>query len=137
MVYSAWFRRGSREHKSLVCFQRLCCEERFGGRGIELPGPVEGKYLNRFAMYTGFTLMAQVPAVLYLERTDAREKIDFNAMAEEIDTSVLSRDSNISLCVSISHYQHEKLKWFLAIATPATSNTTSFIRTSFLGQGCW
>lgn len=71
---------------------------------------MEGKYPNRFAKYTGFTLMAQVPAVIYLERTDAREKIDFNAMAEEIDTSVLSRDSNISLCVSTSHYQYEKLK---------------------------
>ena len=59
---------------------------------------------------TGFTLTAQVPAILYMERVDAREKINFNAMPEEIDTSVLSRDSNISLCVPISHYQHQKLK---------------------------
>jgi hypothetical protein len=47
-------------------------------------------------------MTAQVPAIIYLERVDSREKIDFNALPEEIDTSVLSRDSNISLCVFIS-----------------------------------
>lgn len=45
----------------------------------------------------------QVPAILYLERVDAREKVDFDALPEEIDTSVLCRDSNISLCVCIFH----------------------------------
>lgn len=43
--------------------------------------------------------MTQVPAILYLERVDANEKINFHALPEEIDTSVLNRDSNISLCV--------------------------------------
>lgn len=48
--------------------------------------------------------MVQVPAIIYLERVDARKEINFDAMPEEIDTSVLSRDSNISLYVFISHY---------------------------------
>jgi len=54
--------------------------------------------------------MAQVPAVLYMERVDAREKINFGALPEEIDTSVLSRDSNISLYVNIFRYSCEKTK---------------------------
>ena len=53
--------------------------------------------------FTGFkehidlTSTTQVPAILYLERVDAKEKINFHALPEEIDTSVLNRDSNISL----------------------------------------
>ena len=54
-------------------------------------------------------LTTQVPAILYLERTGAREKINFDALPEEIDTSVLSRDSNISLCVCTFHCSCEKL----------------------------
>ena len=57
------------------------------------------------------TLTTQVPAILYLERVDAREKINFDALPEEIDTSVLNRDSNISLCVRIFHYSYDKLKY--------------------------
>lgn len=71
---------------------------------------MEGKHSKRFAKYIGFTFMTQVPAILYLERVDAREKINFDALPEEIDTSVLNRDSNISLCVWISHCSYEKLK---------------------------
>jgi len=51
----------------------------------------------------------KVPAALYLERVDAREKMDFNALPEEIDTSVLSRDSNISLNRDGGHIKHDLL----------------------------
>ena len=56
-------------------------------------------------------MRTQVPAILYLERVDARERIDFHALPEEIDTSVLSRDSNISLWVCSSRYFSTKLRY--------------------------
>ena len=77
-----------------------------------------------------------MPAVLYLERADTRERINFDAMPEEIDTSVLSLDSNISLWALISHCQDGKLKGRLATGKTVGSNTTLFIRTSFRVRGC-
>jgi len=51
----------------------------------------------------------KVPAILYLERVDTREKINFDALPEEIDASVLNRDSNISLNRDISRVKHDLL----------------------------
>ena len=40
-----------------------------------------------------------------------REKINFDALPEESDTSVLSRDSNISMCVCLSRLSHKILNF--------------------------
>lgn len=39
----------------------------------------------------------QVPAVLYLEREDVRSQLDFSRLPDELDLSILSRDTSISV----------------------------------------
>lgn len=41
----------------------------------------------------------QVPAVLYLEREDLRFQLDFSGLPDELDPSILSRDTSISVYV--------------------------------------
>ena len=40
-----------------------------------------------------------VPAVLYLEREDVRSRLDFSGLPDELDSSILSRDTSISVYV--------------------------------------
>jgi hypothetical protein len=39
----------------------------------------------------------QVPAVLYLEREDERSRLDLRGLPDELDPSILSRDTSISV----------------------------------------
>lgn len=41
----------------------------------------------------------QVPAVLYFEREDVRSQLDFSGLPDELDPSILSRDTSISVYV--------------------------------------
>lgn len=41
----------------------------------------------------------QVPAVLYLEREDVDSQLDFSGLPDELDPSILSRDTSISVYV--------------------------------------
>ena len=53
------------------------------------------------ALYTSHFLPLytenQVPAVLYLEREDVRSRLDFSGLPDELDPSILSRDTSISV----------------------------------------
>jgi len=39
----------------------------------------------------------QVPAVFYLERQDVRSQLDFSSLPDELDPSILSRDTSIAV----------------------------------------
>lgn len=39
----------------------------------------------------------QVPAVLYFDREDVRSQLDFSGLPDELDPSILSRDTSISV----------------------------------------
>jgi PAB-dependent poly(A)-specific ribonuclease subunit 2 len=41
--------------------------------------------------------------VLYLEREDVRSQLDFSGLPDELDPSILSRDTSISVFVFLAH----------------------------------
>ena len=43
----------------------------------------------------------KVPTVLYFERVDTRSQLDFSGLPNQLDPSILSQDTNISLSVTI------------------------------------
>lgn len=42
----------------------------------------------------------KVPTVLYFERVDTRSQLDFSGLPNQLDPSILSQDTNISLSVT-------------------------------------
>lgn len=42
----------------------------------------------------------QIPTVIYLERVDVRDKLDFSQMPTTIDPAILCQDMSMSLCVT-------------------------------------
>lgn len=59
------------------------------------------------------------PAILYLERTDVREKLDFRGLPEGIDPSILSQDTSISVNRDKTLIKHRSLR-FEELPTPGT-----------------
>jgi hypothetical protein len=51
----------------------------------------------------------KVPAILYLERIDCQELLDFSKLSDNIDTSILSQDTSISVHRDASMIKHEPL----------------------------
>ena len=49
--------------------------------------------------------MKQVPAVLYFERIDMRQQLDYSGLPQELNPSILSLDTSISVSVHSFHYQ--------------------------------
>ena len=43
----------------------------------------------------------QIPAIVYLERVDVRESLDFSGLSDKINPNILSLDTSISLYVFI------------------------------------
>lgn len=41
--------------------------------------------------------MKQVPAVLYFERIDLRRQLDYSGLPQQLDPSILSLDTSISV----------------------------------------
>ena len=44
-----------------------------------------------------------MPAILYLERVDVCQRLDFSELPDKMDPSILCRDTNIAMCVP-THY---------------------------------
>lgn len=44
--------------------------------------------------------MKQVPAILYFERVDVRERLDYSGLPDQLDPSILSLDTSISVLVT-------------------------------------
>ncbi|KAH0830330.1 ubiquitin carboxyl-terminal hydrolase-domain-containing protein [Lanmaoa asiatica] len=61
----------------------------------------------------------KVPAVLYLEREDVRSQLDFSGLPDELDSSILSRDTSISVNRDKSLVKHECLR-FEELPKPGT-----------------
>ncbi|KAG8217260.1 PAB-dependent poly(A)-specific ribonuclease subunit PAN2 [Butyriboletus roseoflavus] len=61
----------------------------------------------------------KVPAVLYLEREDVRSQLDFSNLPDELDLSILSRDTSISVNRDKSLIKHECLR-FQELPKPGT-----------------
>ncbi|KAL4065261.1 PAB-dependent poly-A-specific ribonuclease subunit PAN2 [Scleroderma citrinum] len=59
------------------------------------------------------------PAILYLERTDVREKLDFSGLPEGIDPSILSQDTSISVNRDKGLIKHKCLR-LEELPTPGT-----------------
>ncbi|EPQ58579.1 hypothetical protein GLOTRDRAFT_35919 [Gloeophyllum trabeum ATCC 11539] len=57
----------------------------------------------------------KVPAVVYLERVDLRDKLDFSALPDQLDETILCTDTNISLRVTVNRdkslIKHECLRY--------------------------
>ncbi|KZT28674.1 hypothetical protein NEOLEDRAFT_1224080 [Neolentinus lepideus HHB14362 ss-1] len=53
----------------------------------------------------------KVPAVFYLERVDLRDELDFSALPDELDATILCTDTNISLNRDKSLIKHECLRY--------------------------
>ncbi|KAA1471282.1 PAB-dependent poly-A-specific ribonuclease subunit PAN2 [Dentipellis sp. KUC8613] len=51
----------------------------------------------------------KVPTILYLERVSTRDKLDFTGLPDEIDTSILSHDTSISINRDLNAIKHEPL----------------------------
>lgn len=51
----------------------------------------------------------KVPAILYLERVDCQGQFDYSQLSDTIDTSILSRDTSISVHRDASLIKHEPL----------------------------
>ena len=43
-----------------------------------------------------YSSVLQVPAVLYLERVDTRDRLNYSNLPDSIDTAILTRDISIS-----------------------------------------
>ncbi|KAH7927078.1 PAB-dependent poly(A)-specific ribonuclease subunit PAN2 [Leucogyrophana mollusca] len=61
----------------------------------------------------------KVPAILYLERIDVRPRLDFSALPDELDPSILSRDTSISINRDKNLIRHECLR-FEELPKPGT-----------------
>ncbi|KAH7889997.1 PAB-dependent poly-A-specific ribonuclease subunit PAN2 [Phlebopus sp. FC_14] len=61
----------------------------------------------------------KVPAVLYFERADVRQNLDFSGLPDELDPSILSRDTSISVNRDKSLIKHECLR-FEELPKPGT-----------------
>jgi PAB-dependent poly(A)-specific ribonuclease subunit 2 len=61
----------------------------------------------------------KVPAVLYLERENVRSRLDFRGLPDELDPSILSRDTSISVNRDKSLIKHECLR-FEELPRPGT-----------------
>ncbi|KAN0075425.1 Ubiquitin carboxyl-terminal hydrolase domain containing protein [Tylopilus felleus] len=61
----------------------------------------------------------KVPAVLYLEREDLRSRLDFSGLPDELDPSILSRDTSISVNRDKNLIKHECLR-FEELPKPGT-----------------
>ncbi|KAI6151085.1 ubiquitin carboxyl-terminal hydrolase-domain-containing protein [Pisolithus tinctorius] len=59
------------------------------------------------------------PSILYLERTDVRDRLDFRGLPDELDPSILSQDTSISINRDKSLIRHEPLR-FEELPTPGT-----------------
>ncbi|PSS06529.1 hypothetical protein PHLCEN_2v3677 [Hermanssonia centrifuga] len=57
-----------------------------------------------------FSANWKVPTVIYLERVDTRERLNFTALPNEIDPSILCQDTNISSNRDKNIMKHECLK---------------------------
>lgn len=44
-----------------------------------------------------YNFVNQCPAIVYLERTDVKETLKFTDLTYELDESILSRDTSISM----------------------------------------
>jgi hypothetical protein len=47
--------------------------------------------------------MKQIPAVLYFERIDVRKQLDYSGLPQQLDQSILSLDTSISVLVHAVH----------------------------------
>jgi hypothetical protein len=47
--------------------------------------------------------MKQIPAVLYFERIDVRKQLDYSGLPQQLDQSILSLDTSISVLVHSVH----------------------------------
>ncbi|KAG9318200.1 ubiquitin carboxyl-terminal hydrolase-domain-containing protein [Chiua virens] len=61
----------------------------------------------------------KVPAVLYFEREDVRSQLDYSRLPDELDPSILSRDTSISINRDKSLIKHECLR-FEELPKPGT-----------------
>ncbi|EGN96198.1 hypothetical protein SERLA73DRAFT_170610 [Serpula lacrymans var. lacrymans S7.3] len=61
----------------------------------------------------------KVPAILYLERVDLQERLDLSGLPDEIDQSILSRDTSISINRDKNLVKHECLR-FEELPKPGT-----------------
>ncbi|KAF8590468.1 hypothetical protein K439DRAFT_1329688 [Ramaria rubella] len=61
----------------------------------------------------------KVPAILYLERVDVRDKLDYSGLPEIRDPAILSRDSSISQARDKAFIKHKNLR-FEELPTPGT-----------------
>lgn len=59
------------------------------------------------------------PSILYLERTDVRDRLDFRGLPDQLDPSILSQDTSISINRDKSLIKHEPLR-FEELPTPGT-----------------
>ncbi|KAI0648291.1 ubiquitin carboxyl-terminal hydrolase-domain-containing protein [Trametes meyenii] len=53
----------------------------------------------------------KVPAVLYLERVDLRQRLDFTKLPDKMDPTILCRDTNIAVNRDIRAIKHESLRY--------------------------
>lgn len=59
------------------------------------------------------------PSILYLERTDIRDRLDFRGLPDQLDPSILSQDTSISMNRDKNLIKHEPLR-FEELPTPGT-----------------
>jgi PAB-dependent poly(A)-specific ribonuclease subunit 2 len=53
--------------------------------------------------------LPQVPAIVYLERADCYDDLDFNSLPNNIDESILMRDTNVAVHRDPSHIKQQYL----------------------------
>ncbi|KAL1747522.1 ubiquitin carboxyl-terminal hydrolase-domain-containing protein [Schizophyllum fasciatum] len=53
----------------------------------------------------------KVPAIVYLERVDVRESLDYSGLPDVMDPAILSQDSNIAIKRDKSRIKHELLRY--------------------------
>ena len=69
----------------------------FRGRGTEFREHLESMCALYASHFLPLYSENQVTTVLYLEREDVLSRLDFNGLPDELDPSILSRDTFISV----------------------------------------
>jgi hypothetical protein len=72
-----------------------------------LVSPANGRFVSfGSSLASLLTVVLKVPAILYMERAGMHENLDFSGLPDEIDPSILSRDTSISLSENFSLVYH-------------------------------
>ncbi|KIJ63247.1 hypothetical protein HYDPIDRAFT_175993 [Hydnomerulius pinastri MD-312] len=108
------------KHSHLVAIVRV--PEAEGQPGLKGPWFVFNDFVVRNITEEealSFPSTWKVPAVLYLEREDVRPNLDFSGLPDELDPSILSRDTSISVSRDKGLVRHECLR-FEELPKPGT-----------------